>query len=213
VFSALGLREGWLYSQLPEKERYLDPLIEGAMAIGLPLARVPGFAPELVRWTATIFPGEAVSDTRLRVAACALSDHAWRDHPDVRAEESFRRLLHFPFIGIDHRERAFLASVIHARYGGKPDDSYLGPASDLLSKAGRKRAQVLGRAILLAYRISAGMPKVLAGSRLKIDSDCVHLEVDPSARVPDSEAVLDRLKLLASAVGVKRFRIETLEGG
>ena len=212
VFSALGLREGWLYSQLNEQERYLDPLVQGAQAIGLPLARVPDFAPELVRWTANIFPGESAADTRLRVAVCALSDHAWRDHPDVRAEESFRRLLHFPFIGITHAERAFLASAIHARYGGKPDDAYLGPAQALLSKAARRRAQVLGRALTLAYRISAGMPKVLAGSHLSIDSDCVHLAVGEAVRVPDSEAVADRLKLLAAAVGVKKFRVETLAG-
>ena len=210
VFSALGLREGWLYSQLSERERYLDPLVEGAQAIGLPLARVPGFAPELVRWTANIFPGESAAETRLRVAVCALSDHAWRDHPDVRAEESFRRLLHFPFIGITHAERAFLASCIHARYGGKPDDGYLGPAQALLSKAARRRAQVLGRAVTLAYRISAGMPKVLAGSRLMIGSDSVHLAVGAAVRVPDSEAVADRLRLLAGAVGVKKFRVETL---
>ncbi|MDX7953950.1 Ppx/GppA family phosphatase [Lichenihabitans sp. Uapishka_5] len=212
VFSALGLREGWLYSQLSERERYLDPLVEGAQAIGLPLARVPGFAPELVRWTATLFPGETAAETRLRVAVCALSDHAWRDHPDVRAEESFRRLLHFPFIGITHAERAYLASCIHARYGGKFDDPYLGPAQALLSKAARRRAQVLGRAISLAYRISAGMPPVLAGSRLTVASDCVHLAVGEAARVPDSEAVADRLKLLASAIGLKKFRVETLAG-
>lgn len=210
VFSALGLREGWLYSQLEEHERYLDPLIEGAQLIGLPLARVPGFAPELVRWTADLFPGETAADVRLRVAICALSDHAWRDHPDVRAEESFRRLLHFPFIGIEHAERVFLASAIHARYGGKLEDAYLSPANAMLSKAARRRAQVLGRAITLAYRVSAGMPKVLAGSRLRIDSDCIHLEVGDAARVPDSDAVNDRLKLLASAVGITRFRIETL---
>src|SRR6202453_3892543 len=47
VFSALGLREGLLYSQLSREEQYLDPLIEGAQLIGLPLARVPEFAPEL----------------------------------------------------------------------------------------------------------------------------------------------------------------------
>ncbi|MCW6507521.1 Ppx/GppA family phosphatase [Lichenifustis flavocetrariae] len=210
TFSALGLREGWLYSQLSERERSLDPLIEGAQLIGLPLARVPGFAAELVRWTAGLFPDETLGDTRLRVAVCALSDHAWRDHPDVRAEESFRRLLHFPFIGIDHAERVFLASAIHARYGGRADAPYLRPANRLLSKAGRKRTQVLGRALTLAYRLSAGMPKVLAGSRLRIDADCVHLQVGDAARVPDSEAVMDRMKLLANAIGIKRFTIETL---
>jgi exopolyphosphatase / guanosine-5'-triphosphate,3'-diphosphate pyrophosphatase len=195
---------------LAEADRYLDPLIEGAQAIGLPLARVPGFAPELARWTAELFPGESAADTRLRVAVCALSDHAWRDHPDVRAEESFRRILHFPFIGITHPERVFVASAIHARYGGKPDDAYLMPAAQLLSKAMRKRAQVLGRAITLAYRISAGMPKVLAGSKLRIGSDAVHLAVGQTARVPDSEAVAERLKLLAGAIGLKAFRVETL---
>jgi exopolyphosphatase/guanosine-5'-triphosphate,3'-diphosphate pyrophosphatase len=50
VFSALGLREGFLYSQLSRQEQYRDPLVEGAQLIGLPLARVPEFAPELVSW-------------------------------------------------------------------------------------------------------------------------------------------------------------------
>ena len=35
VFSALGLREGWLYEQLSEAERYLDPLVEGAQIVGI----------------------------------------------------------------------------------------------------------------------------------------------------------------------------------
>ena len=210
VFSALGLREGWLYSQLTPEERYLDPLIEGAQLVGLPLARVPGFAPALVKWTAELFPGETAADTRLRVAVCALSDIGWRDHPDVRAEESFRRLLYLPFIGIEHPERVFLASAIHARYGGKPDDGYLAPAQTLLSRAGRKRAQVLGRAITLAYRLSAGMPQVLAASRLRIEADGINLQVADVARVPDSEAVVDRVKLLAAAVGVQKYRIGDL---
>ena len=89
VFSALGLREGFLYSQLSREEQYLDPLIEGAQLIGLPLARVPDFAPELVSWTANLATGETAAEKRLRVAICALSDIAWRDAPDLRAEESF----------------------------------------------------------------------------------------------------------------------------
>ena len=211
VFSALGLREGWLYSQLKAEERYLDPLIQGAETIGLPLARVPHFAPALVQWTASLFPGETAADTRLRVAVCALSDIAWRDHPDVRAEECFRRLLHFPFIRITHPERVFLASAIHARYGGKPDDSYLAAAAALLPRSARRRAQILGRAITLAYRLSAGMPQVLEASRLRIDSDCIRLEVGDAARVPDSEAVGDRLKLLATAVGMSRYQVVPLQ--
>ena len=76
VFSALGLREGFLYSQLTTQEQYLDPLVEGAQLVGLPLARVPDFAPALLPWTAALFPSETTAETRLRVAVCALSEIA-----------------------------------------------------------------------------------------------------------------------------------------
>ena len=211
MFSALGLREGILYSQLSTQERYLDPLIEGAQLVGLPLARVPDFAPSLVAWTADLFPGETPAHTRVRVAVCALSDIAWRDHPDLRAEESFRRLLQFPFIGVDHPERVFIAAAIHARYAGRPDAPWLSPANGLLATAMRRRAQILGRAILLAYRFSGGVPAVLASARLRIESDCIRLEVGASARAPDSEVVGDRLKLLAAAIGVRRSEIVVVE--
>ncbi|RYC29038.1 Ppx/GppA family phosphatase [Lichenibacterium minor] len=207
VFSALGLREGWLYAQLPEAERRRDPLVEGAALIGLPAARVPRFAATLVPWTAELFPGETEAETRLRVAACALSDMGWRDHPDLRAAEMFRRVLQFPFIGIEHPERAFVASALHARYNGKADDPALLPAADLLSRATRRRAAVLGKALTLAYRLSAGVPEVLEGSRLKVGTDRVTLEVGRLARVPDSEVVAERLAALASAIGVRRSEV------
>jgi exopolyphosphatase/guanosine-5'-triphosphate,3'-diphosphate pyrophosphatase len=207
VFSALGLREGWLYSQLTPDERYLDPIIEGARLIGLPHARVPQFAPALVPWTASLFPGETPAETRLRIAVCALSDIAWRDDPDLRAQESFRRLLRLPFIGLDHAERVFIAASIHARYAGKPDAPWLSPAIKLLSPATRRRAQILGHAILLAYRLSGSVSEVLAGSRLSIEPDLLRLEVGGTGRAPDSEVVGARLKLLAAAMGIRRFEV------
>ena len=51
VFSALGLREGWLYEQLPLADRRRDPLIEGALDFATPLSRIPAFGDALVRWT------------------------------------------------------------------------------------------------------------------------------------------------------------------
>ena len=207
VFSALGLREGWIYSQLDPEERYLDPLIEGAQLVGLPLARVPDFAAALVPWTAGLLGDESTNEKRLRIALCALSDIGWRDHADIRAEESFRRILQFPFIGLDHVERAFLAVSLHARYAGKLDATYLSGALSLLKPADRRRAEVLGRAILLAYRLSGGTPSVLAGSRLSLSPHRLRLDVCHSARVPDSEAVSERLSLLASTLGIKAFEV------
>ena len=193
VFSALGVREGWLYSQLPPEEQYADPLLEGAQALGIPQARVPAFAVALARWTDDLFPGEMPPDRRLRLAACALSDISWRDHADVRAGESFRRLVQFPFIGLGHAERAFLAAAIHGRYAGAADDPAIAPAMGLLSRSQRRRALVLGRVLLLGYRFSGGVPEILASARLRIEADVVRLEVGADARMPDSEVVRDRL--------------------
>jgi exopolyphosphatase/guanosine-5'-triphosphate,3'-diphosphate pyrophosphatase len=207
VFSALGVREGWLYAKLSPEDQSLDPLIEGAQAYGTLQARVPEFAPALARWTDDLFPDETYRDRRLRVAACALSDIAWRDHPDLRAMESFRRLLQFPFVGLDHSERVFLAAAIHARYAGNPDDPTLAPSIGLLSASSRRRALILGRVMLLGYRLSGSVPEILANARLWIAADAVQLQVGRGARVPDSEVVRERLDLVASAIGVRRTEI------
>ena len=75
--------------------------------------------------------------------------------------------------------------------------------SALLSPSDRRRAQILGRAILLGYRLSGGVPEILAGARLRIDADRSGSRSASAARVPDSEVVGDRLRLLAQAIGVR----------
>lgn len=203
VFSAFGLREGWLFSQLGDEERYRDPLLEGALAIGLPVARVPRFSEALGRWTDELFPGETQSDRRIRLSVCALTDIAWRDHQKVRASDSFLRLLEFPFIGISHAERAFLAVAVMARYGGKVDGAVKERVGNLLSRSDIKRAEILGRALLLGHRFSASVPEILEHSRLKIEADAVRLEVMEHASVPDSDAVQSRIRQLAKVAGVE----------
>jgi exopolyphosphatase/guanosine-5'-triphosphate,3'-diphosphate pyrophosphatase len=212
VFSVCGLREGWLYAQLDEEEQYRDPLLEGAQAIGLPTARVPEFSAALARWTEDLFLGESQLDRRLRLAACALTDIAWRDHEKVRAIESFRRLLQFPFIGISHGERAFLAVTILARYGGNVDETVRAMTRDLLSPSQLRRAEILGRVLLLGHRFSASVPEILEEARVRIGTSAVRLEVRNAERVPDSDAVQTRLRQLARVSGVERAEIVEAAG-
>jgi exopolyphosphatase/guanosine-5'-triphosphate,3'-diphosphate pyrophosphatase len=207
VFSTAGLREGWLHAQLDDAERALDPLVEGAQAIGLPVARVPRFNAALVRWTDDLFPGESPGDRRLRLAVCALTDLCWRDHPKLRAAEAFQRVLHMPFVGVSHPDRAFLAVAIMARYGGKIDDDVLTVTGPLLSDAELRRAEILGRALLVAHRFSASVPEILETARLRIGSDAVRLEVVDHEGEPDSDAVQTRLRQLAKVVGVDAAEI------
>lgn len=202
MFSALGLREGWLYAHLDKEEQYRDPLIEGALATGLPDARVATFPQALAEWTDDLFPGEVQSDRRIRMAVCALTDIAWRDHQKIRATEAFLRILQFPFIGITHPERAFVAAAIMARYGGKPaklDTS----ATDILTPAELKRAEFLGRALLLGHRFSASVPEILKHARLKVETDAIRLEILESSDVPDSDAVKTRLAQLAKVLSME----------
>jgi exopolyphosphatase / guanosine-5'-triphosphate,3'-diphosphate pyrophosphatase len=207
VFSAFGLREGWLYAQLDEEEQYRDPLLEGAQSIGLPSARVAAFSAALARWTDGLFPAETQKDRRLRLAVCALTDMSWRDHEKVRAAESFQRLLQFPFIGISHSERAFLATAVMARYGGSVDDRVQAATKSLLSPSQLRRAEILGRVLLLGHRFSASVPEILEQTRIRIDADAVRLEVFEADRVPDSDAVQARLRQLAKVAGVNAAEI------
>ncbi len=208
VFSALGLREGWLYHRLSEADQALDPLLVGAREFGEPFARVPQFAEALVRWTDDLLPAETPRERRLRIAACALSDIGWRDDASIRAAESFRRLLEGPFIGLDHAERVYVAAVVHARYAGAAAaDVVLQPAIGLLSPEQQRRSLILGRALMLGYRLSGSVPQILGSARLKIGSGVVRLEVGKAARVPDSEVVNNRLTQVANAAGVRRIEV------
>jgi len=207
VFSALGLREGWLHEQLPDADRALDPLIEGARDFARPLARIPAFGNALVRWTHGLFPAEPESEKRLRITASALSDIAWSDHANVQARLSFERVIQFPFVGLDHEERVYLAAIIHARYDGKPDDPALEPAINLLSQHQRHRAQILGRAMLLGHRFSGSVPEILDTARIVVEADRISLEVSDTESVPDSDAVRSRLRNLAKVIGVRRSEI------
>ena len=117
----------------------------------MPRSRIATFGAALARWTDGLFPGETGDERRLRISAAALSDIAWSDHANVQARQSFERLVQFPFVGLDHTERVYLAAVIHARYNGKPDDPNLLPAIDLLTSHQCHRAQILGRSMLLGH--------------------------------------------------------------
>ena len=208
LFSSLGVREGWLHELLPESERALDPLLAGCRQLALETARVPDFSAALERWTDDLFMGESVDQRRLRVAATLLSDIAWREARDVQASAVFERVLRFPFIGITHPERVFLAATVHARHGSRAEH----PALALLSEDEADRAHVLGTALLVGHRFSGSVPSILDHASLAVDADTVTLRVDEATSVPDSEAVQGRLTLLAKAMGRGRTAVVSRGG-
>ena len=96
---------------------------------------MPEFAPALVRWTDDLFPGETPAEKRLRVGDLGALGHRLAVAARYARRRAFLRVLRYPFIGVDHAERAFLAAAISARYAGRPDERWLFPAIGLLSPA------------------------------------------------------------------------------
>ena len=118
IFSAYGLREGHIFQALSKQEQERDPLMVASEEMATRGARFGGMSQELMDWTTPLFPDEDKAQKRLRRASCLLSDIAWREHVDYRAEQALQRVLYHPFSGLTHSARVFLAFTIFTRYGG-----------------------------------------------------------------------------------------------
>lgn len=206
VFSAFGLREGRVFLRLTPEELAEDPLIAACHEFGRARTRLPELGAALARWTEPLFKDEPVERSRIRRAACEVSDSGWREHPAFRARESFYRLAQYPFIGLNHAERAFIAYAVFLRYEGSPEDLFIRPILSLLPEPDRRRAELLGTALQLAYRLSAAVPDLLAASRLEVVDDELVLHLPKGDIAPSEDILKPRLRNVARALGPGKFR-------
>lgn len=173
VMSALGVREGFLYSLLPQEEQLKDPLICAAEELATLRSRSPLHAHELGDWTGqvlqTIGVEETENEARYRVAACLLADIGWRAHPDYRGAQSLNIIAHGAFVGIDHPGRVFMALANFYRHEGLIDDAISIEIRSLAPQRLFDRAKLLGSMLRVVYLYSAAMPGVIP--RLKIMPD------------------------------------------
>lgn len=203
VFSANGLREGWLSRLLPEDIRAQDPMLAAVRDLTRGTVRDKALPPALIAWTTPLFPNETPAQRRLREAACWLSDIGSHEHPEYRAEQAFLRVLRQTGGGLDHHARAFLALTMALRYEATPESPFLSPARTLLDMHATRRAETLGIALRLAYTLSAGTPQLLAGTTLAIAPNRLILHLTEANGVFAGEAVLRRLDRLAQMLGLE----------
>jgi exopolyphosphatase/guanosine-5'-triphosphate,3'-diphosphate pyrophosphatase len=206
VFSAFGVREGLLYSQLKQKEKQKDPLIEAARELNQLRSRSPRHGEELIGWTDRLMAssglGEPAEERRLRHAACLLADIGWRAHPDYRGEQSLNIIAHGSFSAIDHPGRAYLALSVFYRHVGLVVDDELSPRlRELASTRLIDRARVLGAALRLAYVVSAAMPGVLPRTPLAVERNRLALRLPNELAALGGDRVLNRLRSLARLIG------------
>ncbi|HEY8352278.1 MAG TPA: Ppx/GppA family phosphatase, partial [Sphingomonadales bacterium] len=162
----------------------------------------------LQEWIDPLFPDEAPGDRRLRLAACMLSDVAWRGHPDYRAEKVLTEVLHGRFGGLDHRGAALIALALYICYGGEAGKGMAGTLERLLHEDDLLQARKIGLALRLGQRFSGGTSSALMLGRLEMTEDKVILKVKADAANMAGETVIRRLEALARVVG-RRAAVET----
>ena len=165
VVSALGVREGFLYSLLSPEEQRIDPLISASEELALLRARSVTHAHELVDWTAETLAAfdivETAEEQRLRHSACLLADIGWRAHPEYRGTQSLNIIAHASFVGVDHPGRLFLALVNAFRNDGVFNDTIDVGLKNLASPHYLERARLLGAMMRVIYLFTAAMPGVM----------------------------------------------------
>lgn len=197
VFSAYGIREGFLFDQLSKKERQKDPLIAGCTDMITQIAELPEYGHELCAWMTPLFPGESAEIQRLRLAASILSGLARYEHTEYRAEISFRRFIDSSITGINHPARLFIATALFHRYKSTVDSTILEAAMMVLEDEALNNARIIGLAMRLGHNISAGMPGILYKTSLSLSGKNLVLRFDQDTSLLMGEAVQKRLNKLA----------------
>ncbi len=181
--SALGLREGLLYSKLSAKEQKTDPLLASASELNELRSRSPAHGEELIPWTAEAMAAlgleETAEEKRLRAAACLLADIGWRAHPDYRGVQSLNIITNAGFVGIDHPGRAYLALAIYYRHAGLTDEELGAGLRELAPLRYRESARALAGAFRVAYLVSGAVEGVLAKTKLRRADSGVQLVLPP----------------------------------
>ncbi|WP_157014616.1 exopolyphosphatase [Mesorhizobium xinjiangense] len=214
LISALGVREGYLYSLLQEAERTTDPLISAAEELAVLRARSVSHAHELTEWTGHSFAAlgleESEDEARYRRAACLLADIGWRAHPDYRGTQSLNIIAHGSFIGLDHPGRAFIALANLYRHEGLYNDEAAPAIKALATPRLLERARLLGGLLRVVYLFSASMPGLIPLMRWREEADGTL-----TLRIPRSHADLlgerpeGRLQQLAKLAGKPlAFRVD-----
>ena len=205
VISALGVREGLLYSMLDAEERRKDPLIAAAQELNVLRSRSPAHGEELIAWTDRFMASTGLDETaderRLRHAACLLADIGWRAHPDYRGEQSLNIIANAAFVGVDHPGRTFISLAVFFRHVGLVDEELSPRLRELASTRVLDRARVLGAALRVAYLISASTPRVLPKTPMVVERGRLVRRFENGLQVLAGERVSVRLRQLARLIG------------
>ncbi|WP_455465498.1 exopolyphosphatase [Bartonella sp. B39] len=204
IFSGAGVREGFLYSRLPQEVRVTDPLIAACTEMAILRARSPKQAEELIDFTTNAFDVFEISETenerRYRKAACLLADIGWRIHPDYRGNEAANQIALGSYPGISHEGRLYAALAVFFRNTSFLIDEESLPIFQLATRNIIEKARILGETMRIAHLFSASTAGVLPHLLWHKKTD--HIVLHIPGRYADllGERPLTRLKKLSKII-------------
>ncbi|MET0155977.1 MAG: Ppx/GppA family phosphatase [Rickettsiales bacterium] len=162
VFSAAGVREGALFSLLPEdagRQTLFEACLD-EMRADFP-SEDGGKA--LLEWLLPVV-AKARAPMRLAAAACALNGSGDMRDGEFRAEFAYHHTMYSPLPALDHKERVWLTLAVISGYASSLTESaeLLNNAMEILSDGDKNSAVALGRALRFARALSGNCASMLA---------------------------------------------------
>jgi len=199
VFSAWGLREGWLYDQLDPAARAQDPLLSGIASFSGPRGGPPTLATRIAGWTVDALPRGGGGSERVRLAATMLALASMQIEPNLRLKQAINWALYKRWMDLKDEGRAMIAAALSANCGSCDLPRTL---LKLTSAERLEEAICWGLAIRLARRLGAGSRRSLRNSTLGIDRGRLVLWLGESHADLWAEHVEQDLMVLAERLGL-----------
>ena len=197
VFSASGIREGYLYEKLSPFVRSQDGLIASCTEFANKGGRSTAYANELFTWMYPLLTVENDNERRLRLAFCLLSDIAQHIHPEYRAEWAYHRVLYSALAGLTHRERVKLSLALYYRYQFRFKETW--PSLALIKDSDRAWAKLVGSCANLAYHLTGSVPGNLHKTSFLIEKNLMSLQLTGTMQDTLGDAIKRRMDSVREA--------------
>ncbi len=202
VFSATGVREGFLYSKLSKKVKNKDPLLSGCEDMIARISRDCDYGYELSDWIFPLFRNISEHEKRLMLGACILSEISCYENTEYKAELAYRRVLDSSLTGLNHKERVFIAKSLYCRYSRHPDEAILKEMQPLLNARRFKDAQIIGSSMRLARSLSGSIKGGLQGTSLSVKNGRLILHISKDKKELAGEVVEKRMRQLGEVMSL-----------
>ena len=128
-------------------------------------------------------------------AVSYLADLSWLDHPDYRASLAIEKMLGLSVVGINHKDRAWMAAVLSVRYSGSfPSRSLF---RGMLKRKERETARFVGLVMRMLMTATGGMPALLDQITITPQKKSLTISFPKSLFGNDQGVIMRRVKAIS----------------